>query len=151
MELRFTSEHKERDPNNYMSFPLPCGKQIDRGLEIVEMISPILGMMAMPESTEQAQAALVGALVQDGGTNFGKCARAILSAGGHLYIRKLFIECKLSKNGVLITDQGSFDACFAGKGSGAEVIKVLIWLIKENFADFFTVALASPGQDKAHH
>jgi hypothetical protein len=134
---------------SYTSEPLPVGKQIDMGLEIMEMIGPVLGVLAAAQQQDMS-AELLNAISQDTGQAFGKVARALMKAGGSAYIMKLCEACHVTRQpqgsqGVKITAQ-NFNLILSGKGGGAELVRVTRWLIMENFMDFFTDLLVSPGQ-----
>lgn len=136
MELRFTTTKPDGSENQFISFPLPCGKQIDRGLELMEMLSPILGVGFAQAIGGQSSS----------GDELARVARAIMAQGGVAYIATLFSECKLSKNGTLIKTVNDVNNNFE---RGSEVIKVLLWVMDENFADFLPTVLGSSGQAKA--
>ncbi len=149
--MELTLELKRLDtPIHYKSTPLPVGKQIDMGLELMEIVSPVVGVFSVAGGVIAPE--VVNAITENAGPAFGKVARSLITAGGSQYIIKLFEECKVTRTPmggqpVQIT-RGNFELRMSGKGGAAEVMKVTRWLVQENFMDFILEALASNGQQQ---
>ncbi len=113
----------------YTSDPVPIDLAMDMALEMMEIASPIAGL------ADQAMAS----------SAFGDTARTAIRKGGHKYALKLLTVCTVRRNKILINDMGAFNLAYDGKGGLLEATQVLMWIVEENWGDFFNELLGSLG------
>lgn len=116
----------------YVSDPLPIDISVDMSLELMELASPVAGLAGDHDRAGQA---------------FADTARAVLVKGGFKFGLKIFTLTKTRRNGRLLKDQSELSIAYDGKGGLQEFSNALVWVLKENFEDFFLDLLESFGQN----
>lgn len=124
---------------------LPAGKQIDMGLELVELAGPLGPTIASAIASKKrdGEAKIEETLAM---RDISQVAGLLRLRGGHKWLCRLFAEAKLVRAEQEFTED-LFDLFFSGKGGVIEALEIAWWLLAENFADFFDLLPSEEGAE----